>query len=181
MADTTTSDLNARQLAFVQAYLNDARGNATRAAEMAGYAHPGKQVSRLLENVGIKAEIDAWRERVRADGIANIEYRIARLRDLEQKYWDLIDARAADLADETAGGGTGLLVRQYKQVGSGPDARLVTEYVADTATTKELRALYDDAAKELGHRADNLNLDASESFLQALRAFGQGGGDDGNA
>jgi hypothetical protein len=101
---------------------------------------------------------------------------------LEQRYWDLIDARAADLAGETKGGETGLLVRQYKQVGSGPDARLVTEYVADTGVTKELRALYDDTAKELGHRADNLNLDGSESFLQALRDFGTGAGDGhGNA
>lgn len=166
--------LNDRQLAFVRFYLGEARGNATRAAEMAGYANANKYAATLMVNRGIQDEIAAWRARVRQEGIAEIEYRIARLKDLEQRYWDLIDARADDLKDEAPGGDTGLIVRQYKQVGSGPDARLVTEYVADTASTKEIRAIYDDVAKEVGHRADNLKLDAAESFVQALREFGKG-------
>lgn len=50
-------DLTPRQQRFVDAYLGDADGNATRAAEAAGYAWPDKQGSQLLGKTRIKNAI----------------------------------------------------------------------------------------------------------------------------
>lgn len=47
---------NYRQTLFVAEYLE--HGNATRAAEKAGYAHPDVQGPRLLGNVRVKTVID---------------------------------------------------------------------------------------------------------------------------
>jgi hypothetical protein len=126
-----------------------------------------------LEKPGINAEIQAWRDSVKQQGIASLEYRVNRLDLLEQKYFDLIDARSEEHAD-IPGGETGLLVKQVKLSPSGVE---VEEYVADTAVTKEIRAIYDDAAKEMGHRVvkSESKLSGTEDFIAALRAFGGNG------
>lgn len=46
-----------KQMVFVDAYAGEAFFNATKAAEMAGYAHPNTQGPRLLVNVGVRAEL----------------------------------------------------------------------------------------------------------------------------
>ena len=144
--------LNEQQIAFVGFYLGEARWNATRAADMAGYKHPLTQGPRLLGNVLVQAQIDEWRQEVKKRAIANVEYRIAKLDDLERRYWDLIEARAEDLRDDTdvSGGETGLLVRQEKVIGTGNSAQHIVEYKADVAVTKEIRELHKQAAQELG-------------------------------
>ncbi len=48
--------LTAKQRAFIDAYLGEARGNATKAAEIAGYRDPGQSG---YEN---KKKLDIWRE-----------------------------------------------------------------------------------------------------------------------
>ena len=53
-----------RKRDFVLAYLSDP--NATRAAEQAGYKHPGSQGNRLLKNVIVQQAIAAGRERLEA-------------------------------------------------------------------------------------------------------------------
>lgn len=61
-ADTrhpTPDTLSDRQRAFLAAYLGPARFNATRAAELAGYAEPGQAGWRLLKNVEIQAAVQA--------------------------------------------------------------------------------------------------------------------------
>ena len=141
--------LNEQQIAFVGFYLGEARWNATRAADMAGYKHPNTQGPRLLVNVGVQAHIEAWRAEVKKRAIANSEYRVAKLDDLEKRYWDLIDARAEELA-EIPGGDTGLLVKVEKVIGTGNSAQHITEYKTDTAVTKEIRELHKQAAQELG-------------------------------
>ena len=143
-------ELNEQQTAFVGFYLGEARWNATRAADMAGYKHAKTQGPRLLDNVGVQARIDEWRAEVKKRAIANVEYRVAKLDDLEKRYWDLIEARAADLPDDIAGGDTGLLVRTEKVIGTGNSAQHITEYKADVAVTKEIRELHKQAAQELG-------------------------------
>jgi len=55
----TAKKLNLRQQKFVEYYTET--GNATRAAELAGYTHPNVQGPRLLVNVGVKAQIEAIR------------------------------------------------------------------------------------------------------------------------
>ena len=153
--------LTDKQLAFVAAYIGDARGDATEAARIAGYGNattkPGTLAVIGCENLkkpNVAAAIDEWRASVKQRGIASLEYRLNRLDTLERKYFDLIDARAEEHAD-VPGGSTGLLVRQVKLSPSGVE---VEEYVADTAVTKEIRAIYDDTAKELGQRVDKVNV-----------------------
>jgi len=53
----TIKPLNMRQQKFVDYYVTS--GNATRAAEAAGYAHPNHQAFRLLGNISVKASIEA--------------------------------------------------------------------------------------------------------------------------
>jgi len=64
--------LNMRQLRFVTEYV--ATGNATRSAHLAGYAHPNVQAFRLLDNISVKAAIEAERRQIMSDG----EDRLAR-------------------------------------------------------------------------------------------------------
>jgi hypothetical protein len=54
-----TTDLNFRQQIFISSYLGPARGNATEAARMAGYANPGLAGFRMIKNDKIRAAIDA--------------------------------------------------------------------------------------------------------------------------
>lgn len=51
--------LNYKQRLFVCYYLGECNGNATDAARRVGYAEPHSQGPRLLENVGVRAAIDA--------------------------------------------------------------------------------------------------------------------------
>lgn len=154
--------LTDKQLAFVAAYLGPARQNATEAARIAGYS-PKTAYSIANENLKkpeIVETIQKWRDSIKQQGVASLEYRVSRLDELEQGYFRVIDARRNAYKDDekVIGGDTGLVVKQYKMVGGGENAMLVEEYVADTAVTKEIRAIYDDTAKELGQRVDKVNV-----------------------
>ena len=154
--------LNNKQLAFVAAYLGEAaRGNVTKAAKIAGYS-PKTAYSQghdLLKKPEIQAAIQAWRDEVKVSAITDLSYRVARLSELEQRLWGVIDARQQAYADtDVIGGETGIVVLQHKAIGSGPDAQVVDEYVADTALVKAIQGVYDDVAKELGQRASNVNI-----------------------
>jgi hypothetical protein len=61
----TIKPLNMRQQKFVDYYVTS--GNATRAAEAAGYAHANHQAFRLLGNISVKAAIEAIREHMSKD------------------------------------------------------------------------------------------------------------------
>ena len=150
--------LTDKQHAFVAAYLGQAERNATEAARLAGYQKPNQQGPRLLVNVGIAQAIAEWREEAKTNAIAMQEYRIARLADIEQRYVQLIEERAAALDGKVPGGGTGLLVQQTKVVRSGDDVEIVHEYKADTAVTKEIRETLKQAAQELGQWTENRNV-----------------------
>ena len=56
-----TSNLNERERRFVEAYMGEAAGNGTKAAEVAGYSarNAGPQGSRLLRKANIRAAIAA--------------------------------------------------------------------------------------------------------------------------
>lgn len=89
--------------------------------------------------------------------IAKKHERLRVLDRMHDKVLRVIDERADEYADAAAsgktvpaGGGTGLVVRSFKQVGTGHDAMLVEEFAVDTGTLRELRALEEQAAKELG-------------------------------
>lgn len=157
--------LTGKEHAFVAAYIGEAaRGNATKAAELAGYA-PKTAYSaggRLLKDVEVQAAIQAWRDEVKASAITDLSYRVSRLSELEQRMWGVVDARAKAYADsDVIGGETGIVVMQYKAVGSGSDAQIVEEYVADTALVKAIQSVYDDVAKEMGQRTEKVDITGS--------------------
>jgi hypothetical protein len=89
------------------------------------------------------------RAEIRRHGIAITERRVARVQDTWRRLQRVVDARAIEYAG-VPGGDTGLLVRKYKMLGSGPLAEKVEEYEVDTSLLAELRAHEKQAAEELG-------------------------------
>ncbi len=195
--------MSLKQQAFISAYIGPARGNATDAARRAGYAGSDQTLravgSQNLTNPHIKAAIDDHLAAVRAEGIANKQNRVdalvVRHRLLEQireeraaEYAAMEAERAtnpAKLSDIDnlfgrrmipAGAGTGLIIRQLKQIGSGRDAQVVEEFGVDTALLREMRAHEQQVAQERGEWVEKKDamLDATDEFLTALREFGRG-------
>jgi len=151
--------LSAKQVAFISAYLGAAALNATKAARMAGY-HGSDRTLRSVgaENLAkpdIQAEIGRWRADVRAEGIAQLEHRVAVLNDLHAKALTVIEARARVFASGP-GGATGLLVRDIKSVGAGAAAHIFPAFTVDIALLQEIRALQVQAAKELGQWSEKV-------------------------
>lgn len=152
----TERQLTAKQLAFVAAYVGAARGNASEAARIAGYVHPGQQGFRLLKNVQIDSAIQVWREEIRSTGLATLEQRVTSLATLEDKLQSIISQRAESATDDIPGDDTGLIVKREKVIGTGRNAVHTTEYEVDTGTIQQIRAIYDDIAKELGQRVERI-------------------------
>lgn len=95
--------------------------------------------------------VAAMREAVRARGIAERQNRV----DALNERWELMrkivaERAAAQEMAQIAGGKTGLLVRQLKQVGVGREAQVVEEFSVDTGLLRELREHEKQAAIELG-------------------------------
>ncbi|MFP5276963.1 MAG: helix-turn-helix domain-containing protein [Acidobacteriota bacterium] len=104
--------------------------------------------------------------------IARKAYRLSVLNRLHVKLETLIEQRAKAHSDVVAGGDTGLIVRQFKVSGETE----VEEYVFDAAVIREMRAVQEQAAKELGqlvdkheHKISSLK-DLSDEELAALLA-----------
>ena len=98
--------LRAKWLAFVEEYLKS--GNKTRAAAVAGYAHPGQAGYRLFKNVQIQAHIQQRLEEraMGADEVlarlgdqarGSIEDFIEFKPDIKQPYLNLIQAKERNL------------------------------------------------------------------------------------
>ena len=101
--ETTAKPVNLRQEKFVMEYL--ASGNATQAAERAGYKHPNHQAFRLLLNNSVKAAIDAQRNRLMQDSETKLASYVASLevesRDADQSGTRV---RALELLIKVVGG-----------------------------------------------------------------------------
>lgn len=113
--------------------------------------HPDFE-SRIAQHV---AEIQ---ERVRTEGLGRLDKRKAELEDTVRRINELIEARGADMAGEIPGGETGLLVRQYKSIGTGPNARQVTEYPVDAALLREKREYLKQIAQDAGQWSEKREL-----------------------
>ena len=98
-------------------------------------------------------------------GIALRFVRVRALNDRWNRLRRVIEARADDpsMAD-VPGGSTGLLVHQVKGVGRGDDFQLIHEYVVDTGLLAELRAIEQQAAKELGQWTDKQEVSSQVAF-----------------
>jgi hypothetical protein len=106
----------------------------------------------------VDEHLEAFRQVVRRRGIAVVERRVSALQDRWLRMQRVIAERAEEMDGEIAGGGTGLLVRQYKSIGSGENARLEREYHVDTGLLKELREHEKQAAQELGQWTERKDL-----------------------
>lgn len=105
--------------------------------------HPEFQ-ERVAEHVA------AFQAAMLRHSIAKRHKRIATLDRLHEKALSVIEERAAKMGDDAPGASTGLMVKSFKQIGAGPDAYAVEEYAVDTALLREIRAIEEQAAKELG-------------------------------
>lgn len=84
-------------------------------------------------------------------GIADRQGRVDKLERLLARLEQVVLERAAQpTMRRVAGGTTGVVVHQTKMVGMGKNARLIDEYVVDAGTIREMRALMQQAAQELG-------------------------------
>ena len=101
--DKELKPINFRQERFVMEYL--ATGNATRAADTAGYAHPNHQAFRLLLNDSVKAAIEVKRAELMNDSEAKLASYVASLevesRDADQSGTRV---RALELLIKVVGG-----------------------------------------------------------------------------
>jgi hypothetical protein len=77
------------------------------------------------------------------------ENRINAMQERHDRMRMVMEERAVDMAT-VPGGKSGLLTRQYKQVGSGETARVVEEYKLDTGLLGEFREHERAVAEELG-------------------------------
>lgn len=109
-----------------------------------------------------------FREKVKAEGIANRQNRIDALNDRWKRMHQVIEERAADPTHASMPGyKTGLLVYQVKGVGKGEDFQLIDLFAVDTGLLKELREHEKQAAQELGQWTEKTD------FNVELRAYAE--------
>ena len=129
----------------------------------------------------IAEHVEAFREAIRAEGIANKQNRIDALADRQRRMQTVIEERAAAAMD-VPGGSTGLLVKTPKLVkvydagASDDDGEilysakrdvLVYEYAVDTALLKEMRATEQQAAQEIGQWTEKRDVTSGGKPVQA--------------
>lgn len=110
-----------------------------------------------------QAKIREFQEKFEADVrdryVSQKHVRIGRYVDILEKLDRIMTARglhferSPDL-DASGGGETGVIVRQYKAIGTGPMAEKVTEYATDAVLLREYRAYSELLSKELGQWVD---------------------------
>jgi hypothetical protein len=99
----------------------------------------------------VKELTGIYGERVLKYGLARRERRLAVLSEIHDKILTLIDARARDAEmAATPGGSTGLLVKTNKFSRVGKTLQVYEEFRADIGLLKELRAIQEQTARELG-------------------------------
>lgn len=181
MADNERQ-LTAKQRAFVDAYLNEANFNGTRAAEIAGYSSPKQQATENLSKPLIRAEIDAYFDKLKNEGLRNKNVRVRALTETVETYDTIIAANAAEAKKAIDAGETipaaalsGYYERTTKISASGNTVE-VWEYNKALAT--ERRATMDQIAKELndyvtkteltGKDGGPLHVETSETIYAQL-------------
>lgn len=92
---------------------------------------------------------DELMERARRKGLARIDRRMERY-EKRAKAFDIIVSERAKEMQDVPGGRSGYLVRQYKSIGTGPNARQVEEYHFDAALSREMANLEKQVAQDTG-------------------------------
>jgi len=94
-------------------------------------------------------------EQALKQGISRRERRLSVQNELHNKLLVVVAERAADPELQAVPGGkTGLICKTVKGIGKGDDFRVVEVFQTDTDTLKELRALHELTAKELGQTVE---------------------------
>jgi hypothetical protein len=131
-------------------------------------AEGGLSVDRVAERVGVtRWTLWAWRQRPEfcrlvaerreyyqtealSHGVALRHRRVAAYNRIWDRLHRVIEQRAAGADPNVPGADTGLLVSRQRGLGQGDNFRVVTEHEVDVGLLRELRALGELAAKELG-------------------------------
>lgn len=123
--------------------------------------HNWKQTDEFV--TAVNEQVSQIQAGMRRLAIAKKHKRVAVLDDLHAKALKVIEERTV-VENGEPGESTGLVVRQYKQVGSGKDAQIIEEFAVDTALMREIRAIEEQAAKELGQWADKSEVNLGGSL-----------------
>lgn len=97
--------------------------------------------------------LSRYEARAMQHGLARREKRLTILNDLHNKILDVIEERSQD--SELAGvpgGTTGIVTKMLKGIGRGDDYQVVEVYEVDTGLLKEIRAIHEQVAEELGQK-----------------------------
>lgn len=128
-AEDAEASLTLRQAKFVAAYVGEANGNATRAADLAGYKTPHPSGSLLLRNATVAAAIARAKAAIMARGLAVREMRMRRYSERWEQLGRIVAERAADpRMAQYPGGTTGLLALE---------PQLVKVYASDASDASE--------------------------------------------
>ena len=141
--------------------------------------------ARVNEIVGIQRQV------ILSRGIADKVKRVEQQNDRWKRMRRVINERAAEYeGKKIAGGESGLLVRTFKIVGTGPGAYEVEEFAVDTGLLRELREIEKQAAQEVGdwtekheHKVDDASLSDEQrvtriaALLERARARRDGSAD----
>lgn len=165
----TQAKLSDKQRLFVDAYVGEARCNATRAALLAGYpaSSADKQGWRVRHTPKVAAEIERILADMRDDGITIRRGRVQALEDLFARARGVLEARAdhfreinrkIEAGDPDAvllpkpapGAETGLLVEVPRAIGAGRNTRLVWEWQFDKSLFSSIQSTLEQVAKEVG-------------------------------
>jgi transposase-like protein len=114
----------------------------------------------------IQEHTDELEDSIRRTFVAQRHKRIERLLAMVQRLETVMSERGLEFEDaqdlERSGGGhTGVVVRQYKSIGSGPTAEVRVEYMTDATLLREYRAYCEHLARELGQWGDKLEITGS--------------------
>ena len=110
-----------------------------------------------------------WADRALKYGLARREKRVAVLSDMHNRLLTIIEERGQDAAlQAVAGGRTGLVCKTLKGIGKGSDFQTVEEYEVDTAILKEIRAIQEQVAKELGQHVERSAVDITVGLADVV-------------
>ena len=178
--------LTKRQVAFVNAYIGEAEGNATEACRLAGYQGDARSLAVIgfdnLRKANIAEAIQSQLQGLDQRGIAVKQRRI----DAKIERWQALMAVRRARADAfrqqaeehpgdplPPGWESGFHVRQIKAVPAGRgETTLIEEFVLDTAMMRELDTLEKDIAQECGQLQTNVSVRHSGRVQHDLRYSG---------
>lgn len=117
----------------------------------------------------VAQHVEAFRAAVTGQGVADKVKRIRALQLRWERLHQVIEERAqAAQPGDAPGAGTGLLVKQVRQLGHGAGSRLVEEWTVDAGLLRELREVEKQAAIELWQWTERRDVTSAGQPVKAL-------------